>query len=208
MKKSAQSASSMKNLHEVAKLSPEEIDCLLNPSEDIAPQTSRDDSTGRSKIPTDSSFASQFASALSFYLTTQFETKIHVKVIGTSQGNFREALRREFGDFATLLFENQQGRVISALMISRGFFESSIANAVSPIVTSNGQEALSIENGAFRDLASVSGLMGKGVRLVPGSLQHDSLTLDLSDHDIQIIELQIQNASGTYDGVAQISPFS
>ena len=206
-KKRAQSASSMKNLHEVAKLSPEEIDCLLNPSEDIAAKTSSDDCTGRNKIPTDRSFASQFASALSFYLTTQFETKIHVKVIGTSQGNFREALRREFGDFATLLFENQQGRVISALMISRGFFESSIANAVSPIVTSNGQEALSIENGAFRDLASVSGLMGKGVRLVPGSLQHDSLTLDLSDHDIQIIELQIQNASGTYDGVAQISPF-
>lgn len=206
-KKNAQSASSIKNLHAVAKLSPEEIDCLLNPSEDIAPQTSSDDSTGTNKIPTDSSFASQFASALSFYLSTQFETKIHVQVTGTSQGNFREALRGELGDFATLLFEDRQGRVVSALMISRGFFESSIANVVSPIANSNGQDALSEENGVFRDLASVSGLMGKGVELVPESLEYDPLTLDISDHDVQIIEFQIQNASGTYSGVAQISPF-
>lgn len=206
-KKSPKSASSTKNLHAVAKLSPEEIDCLLNPSEDIAAKTCSDDSTGRNKIPTDSAFASQFASALSFYFSTQFETKIDVKVTGTSQGNFREAVRGEFGDFATLLFENQQRRVVSALMISRDFFESSIANAVSPTANSNGQEALSEQNGAIRDLASVSGLMGKGVALVPGSLDQASLTLDLADHDIQIIELEIQNAGGTYSGVAQVSPF-
>ena len=206
-KKRAQSASSMKNLHEVAKLSPEEIDCLLNPSEDIAETTSRDDFTGTIKILTDSSFAFQFASALSFYLSTQFETKFDVKVTGTRHGNFSEALRGELGDFGTLLFENRQRRVVSALMISRGFFESSTANTLSPIANSNGREALSAENVVFRDLASVSGLMGKGLELVPGSLEHDSSDLDLSDHDIQIIELQIQNASGTYSGVAQISPF-
>lgn len=207
-KKSTRSASSKKNLHEVAKLSPEEIDCLLNPSADIVPATSRDDSTGRINTPTYSSFASQFASALSFYFSTQFETRFDVKVTGTSQGSFREALRRELGDFATLLFENRQGRVVSALMISRDFFESSIANAVSPKVYPNDQEVLSEENGACRDMASVSGLMGKGVELVPGSLEHDSLTLDVSDHDIEIIELEIQNASGTYSGIAQISPFT
>ncbi len=209
VRKNSRTARSKINLHEVAKLSPEEIDCLLNPNEDIDGNLGCEKTHPQNSVLVNSSYAKHFASALSFCLSTQFDTVVSVEVAQTCLCNFRHALKPKYSGFTKLLFQNSQDEVISALLISHGFLESTLG---SEIVSRSEDAALGdflvVNFDTILAFKSFSAFMGKGVELVSELLARNPETLNLSDGDILKIDLQMTSSSSMYPAIGLISPVS
>lgn len=201
-RKNLRIASSKINLHEVARLSPEEIDCLLNPSEDNIETTLRDETNVKKPDTANSSFANHFASALSFCLSTQFEALVSVEVTQTCLSNLRYAIEPKYNGFTKLLFQNSDQEVVSALLISHELLDSTSGEET--VYRNKDSDDLNAI-GAFK---SFSALMGKGVDLVSETLTENPASLTLSENEVLKIDLQITSLSRVHPAVGLISPIS
>ena len=189
------------NLHEVARLSREEIDCLLNPSDDIETRSSCDD-----KESLDATFAARFAIAFSFYLSTQLGSDVEVDVIQTSKGNFRKMLEGENKNFTTMLFHNRLRKVVAALLVCPKLQAEQIDSKTEKSAPDSDILVSTSDDGnALNCLSSVSALMGRGLSSVSSASLVNTADYPIYEGEASIIALQISMLKATYSSIALFS---
>lgn len=189
------------NLHEVARLSREEIDCLLNPNDDIEIISNCDD-----KESLDATFATRFAKAFSFYLSIQLGSDLAVDVIQTSKGNFRKTLVSENKNFTTMLFHNRLRKVVAALLVCPRFQAEQIdSNTEKSAPDSDTLVSNSDDGNALNSLSSVSALMGRGLSSVSSASIENTADYPIYEGEASIVALQISMLKATYPSIALFS---
>ena len=183
-----------KNLHEIAKLSAEEIDALLNPKEEVEEPVGRDRNFVSLTGPRNVEFANAFGVSLSFGVSIQLETAVTPILNRLGRRKFDPVECQDDVQFISIFFKDHKNRLAAAFQISKEVQVAKVDSKsnVTGYYAENFDDSSRGEDKDFlNSLQSASVLMGKRLKPVTDSGNQSLQDYEVLESDMSIIDIQL-----------------
>lgn len=192
--KRSRNRSATKNLHEIARLSAEEIDALLNPKEEVEEPVSRDREYVSLLGPRNFEFANAFGVSLSFGVSIQLETVVTSVVNRLGRGKFDPVECQDDVQFISIFFKDHKNRLAAAFQISKEVQVAKVDSKsnVTGYYAENFDDSSGGEDKDFlNSLQTASILMGKRLKPVTNTGNQSLQDYEVLESDMSIIDMQL-----------------